>query len=682
MRKGKGALSAPHESSRALPSSSGPGSRHAPPQPHQTLPARGKKRKRGHASSDVQSSSKQEPLAVAFGHDTDVPLDDGEQTWTQSDSRSTLRKNKIKVTRLFPTSNQSAKVESQLYPRPFLSFDHLRTRYSVSRRLNENVQSQGYKEPTEVQMGSIPLLLAKNEQNSLSATQDLHATPPPSSMDLLAVAPTGSGKTLAFLIPTLQSLIEEQTHHGETTSAVLVSRGPQAIILAPSHELVEQIVNEGRKLAQGTGIRISALKKNMRIFGLEQTSPQYEDDESENGQRKVKALSLLKSDVIVSTPPMLLGAISRGSKSSVQALPSVRRLVFDEADILLDEMFFARTLAIWNACVNPALRISLWSATMSSSIEKIVQKQILDRRKRIVPEQQAKSHDIVRLVVGLKDSSIPNIDHRLVFAASEQGKLVALRQLMHPAPTNTDDNDGLRPPFLVFTQTIPRAIALHSELLYDIPPEAGGSSRIAVLHSELLETTRSTIMAAVRKGDIWILITTDLLSRGIDFKGMNGVVSYDIPSTSASYVHRAGRTGRQGRDGGIAVTLYTKEDIPYVKNVANVIASSTRAKAVKATGAPNTTEEDLQRWLLDSLPDVSKKTRQKLKQSGIEHRNSKNALGYPNQARATRISTKSGYDRKVQNRRRAAAERRRGNGQDSHKAEGNLDEGDEWAGFD
>ena len=132
----------------------------------------------------------------------------------------------------------------------------------------------------------------------------------------------------------------------------------------------------------------------------------------------------------------------------------------------------------------------------------------------------------------------------------------------------------VRPPVVVFTQTITRAIALRSELLYDIPTEAGGSSRIAVFHSDLSDSALEHIMTRFRRAEIFVLITTDLLARGVDFKGVNGVVSYDLPNSSAAYVHRAGRTGRAGRDGGASITLYSKEDLPYVKHVANVIAAS------------------------------------------------------------------------------------------------------------
>lgn len=74
-------------------------------------------------------------------------------------------------------------------------------------------------------------------------------------------------------------------------------------------------------------------------------------------------------------------------------------------------------------------------------------------------------------------------------------------------------------------------------------------------------------------GKIWVLITTEVLGRGIDFKGVNMVINYDFPQTVASYIHRIGRCGRAGRK-GTAITFFTKEDGPYLKSVVNVVRAS------------------------------------------------------------------------------------------------------------
>ena len=614
----------------------------------------------------------------------------------EKDFRRTLKKHKLKITILNSASElhhshrtrqrwtHSAtigkKAHPQILPQPLTSFTQLRSKYGISRRLAENLAGQGYTEPSEVQMGCLPLLLGTDEDSGLCPLRVKNGEGESrSDIDLLTIAPTGSGKTLGFMIHLLHGILENRKVQRVLKADTRPDHKVQALIIAPTHELADQIVNEGRKLATGTGIRISGLRKGMRlhpkVVGVKHVDTvECVKDYSSGGHNND---FLVKTDILVSTPLMFLHAIS-ADHSVTDPLPDVRFLVLDEADVLLDPIFRDQTLAIWTACTSSSLCTSLWSATISSSIESLVQTFILERRRILgLSRSSSSQHYIVRLVVGLKDSAIPNVAHRIIYAASEQGKLLALRQLLHPSGARAADAPSLQPPFLVFTQTIARAIALHSELLYDIPPEAGGSSRIAVLHSDLSDTARSNVTARFRKGEIWILITTDLLSRGVDFRGLNGVVNYDIPNTGSSYVHRIGRTGRQGREGGIAVTLYTKEDVPYIKNVANVIAMSERVKEKHILD--DDYGEGMDKWLLDTLPNVSKKTKMEVRRKGVESRRvTAEGIGAFG-ARKVRISTKSGYDRRLENKRKGAVagSRRRVQKEEST----GLDEV-EWEGID
>ena len=628
----------------------------------------------------------------------------------------------------------------QLLTQPLTSFIDLRHKYNISKRLFENIRSQGYKEPTEVQIGALPLLLGLDEDRGLpAANSKTLQKESESEIDLLIVAPTGSGKTLAFLVPVIQRLIEGKLSPQRNEAGAVLKSSAQALVIAPTHELVDQILNETRKLVLGTGVRVASLQKGSRLENSHSTV-QVSSDPGEIDRDKHH--NTVKADILISTPMMMLNAVPEDFNSQ-KSLPSVRYLILDEADVLLDPLFREQTLGIWNSCTNPSLQVSLWSATIGSSIETLAQEFIQDRRLKLQssnPHLKHLQHHIIRLVVGLKDSAIPQISHKLIYAATEQGKLLALRQILHPTAPQTaksSDTTALQPPFLIFTQTIPRAIALHSELLYDIPPEAGGSSRLAVLHADLSATARASIMTGLRTGEIWIVITTDLLARGVDIRGINGIVNYDIPTTGSAYVHRAGRTGRQGRTGGVAITLYTKDDIPYVKNVANVIAASERAKkgsSVSANDAKASTNEEssangnrrskatspdhasinappaVEKWLLDALPTVSKRTKAMLKKRGVESRRTHrlplrehgkgvapDRTGDTSSVAATakrknRISTKSGYDRRMEGRRRGAVRgslRRGQEGEESmREKKGRQDNGkgeeveEEWSGLD
>ncbi|KAF1914420.1 ATP-dependent RNA helicase-like protein rok1 [Ampelomyces quisqualis] len=552
--------------------------------------------------------------------------------------------------------NKKKGAKTQLFPRPLTSFAQLRTRYGISKRLAENLQEQGYKLPTEVQLGALPLLLAKRgrgEQNGATTAEASSGEQFGGDVDLLTVAPTGSGKTIAFLIPIINALLAENKELDG-------KEGPKAVVLAPTRELASQIVNEARKLAKGTGIKATLMRKGMEVVkrseqelsedanemaeaSEDENSGSESDREEETAARKTpkrRQAELVKAAILVATPLALLNSLKR-KDGTVADLSSVRHLVLDEADVLLDPLFREQTVATWSACSNPLLRVGLWSATMGSNIDDLTISIINSRWENL--SSTIPRPPLLRLVVGLKDTAIPNISHQLIYAATEQGKLLGLRQLLHPT-TTTSEKPTVRPPFLVFTQTIPRAIALHSELRYDIPPEAGGSSRIAVLHADLSPSARDAVMTSFRKGETWILITTNLLSRGIDFRGLNGVVNFDAPTSPAAYVHRVGRTGRAGRHGGCALTFYTAHDIPHIKSIANVIHASEKARRGPAPAHAPAVEQ----WLLDALPDVGKRARNELRRRGVESRRAG--------AKAARISTKSGFERRVEKNRRGARE--------------------------
>lgn len=549
---------------------------------------------------------------------------------------SILKQHKLKVTWLNPDGREvgdarnqrlgkaTSKESSTVFPDPLQTFGELRGKYSMSKRLADNIDDQGYSLPTEVQLAALPLLL-DTPSNYLPKSDTTSVAP---EVDLLTVAPTGSGKTLAFMIPLVHRMLQRK--HATPTH----DRKTAAIVLAPTKELVGQIVNEGRKLCQGTGISIAQVKKGMSLVG------------SAKAGTATETSIAVKADILVSTPGLMQNMTSHADAGGLHALDAVRCLVLDEADVVLDPLFREHTLTIWNSLPSRELRVSLWSATMGSNIEELARHTIDERRANSTDE--VSDAPLIRLIVGLKDSAVANVEHKLVYAATEQGKLMGLRQLLHPTTSLAEAGLSLRPPFLVFTQTIERAAALHSELLYDIPAEAGGISRIAVLHSELSDTARDTVMTRFRKGEVWVLITTDLLSRGIDFRGINGVVNYDIPTSSAAYVHRVGRTGRAGRTGGIAVTLYSKEDIPYLKHIANVVAISQRQMdAGDINGG-------VDKWLLDALPSLTKAEKQKLKKHGVETRTARSGDGDRKASRLARIGTKSGYERKLENNRKGA----------------------------
>jgi len=150
-----------------------------------------------------------------------------------------------------------------------------------------------------------------------------------------------------------------------------------------------------------------------------------------------------------------------------------------------------------------------------------------------------------------------HIKQELKFVGREEGKLLAIRQLVA---------EGITPPVLIFMQSKERAQALFGELLYD-------GIRVDVIHAGRSPSAREASVAKFRKGDTWVLICTDLVARGVDFKAVNLVINYDLPMDGVSYVHRIGRTGRAGRKGR-AITFFTEADFDGLRTIANVMKLS------------------------------------------------------------------------------------------------------------
>jgi ATP-dependent RNA helicase DDX52/ROK1 len=243
-------------------------------------------------------------------------------------------------------------------------------------------------------------------------------------------------------------------------------------------------------------------------------------------------------DILISTPLRLVHAIQNENFK----LDNVRHLILDEADKLLEIGFLDQVDEILAACSYPKIKKALFSATISSGVEELA---------------KTFMKDPIRVVIGSKNAATSLITQKLLYVGQEEGKIIAIRQLIQ---------GGMKPPVLLFVQSIDRARDLFKELIYD-------GINVDVIHSGRSKAQRDLIISNFRCGKIWVLITTELMARGIDFKGVNLVINYDFPQTAESYIHRIGRTGRAGRSGE-SVTYFTKDDLPYLKTIVNVMKQS------------------------------------------------------------------------------------------------------------
>eukprot|EP01027_Heterolobosea_sp_BB2_P014828 GEZU01021274.1.p1 GENE.GEZU01021274.1~~GEZU01021274.1.p1 ORF type:complete len:295 (+),score=88.91 GEZU01021274.1:155-1039(+) len=214
------------------------------------------------------------------------------------------------------------------------------------------------------------------------------------------------------------------------------------------------------------------------------------------------------------------------------------------------------------ACTHPKIQRSLFSATMPEGVEEMA-RTIL--------------RDPIRVTIGARNTPTELVDQKLQFVGTEEGKLIALRQIFQ---------QGIKPPILIFVQTIERAQQLFRELVYD-------GLNVDVIHGERTPAQRHNIVNNFRIGKIWVLICTNLLARGIDFKGVSCVINFDFPESITSYIHRIGRTGRAGR-AGRAITFFTHEDSDQVRGIAH---------AMKASGC------DVPEWMLNSKKMIPEQKR-------------------------------------------------------------------------
>lgn len=386
------------------------------------------------------------------------------------------------------------KVSGSAPPAPMTSFDHLLGDEDEQKLFNTKRLVHNIKREFET-----PTAVQKQ---SIPAMYN-------DGRELMVVAPTGSGKTLAFLIPLIMRVKKQKMESPDV-------KGIRALVLSPTKELSMQTGRVLMPLLPGLKIRCSVLSK-ATAAGCDFNS---------------------KVDILLANP-LRLESMAREGKIHLGA---VETLVLDEADKLFDMGFSEQIDACLHACTHPNIVRSLFSATLPESVE-LLARSVL--------------RDPLRITVGERNISATSVDQKLLFVGRENGKLLAIRQLIR---------DGLRPPVLVFVNTKEKAKQVHRELMFE-------GVHVDSLHASQSHAAREKAVEKFRDGSTWVLIATDLVARGLDFAGVETVINLDFPNSTIDYVHRVGRTGRAGSQGN-AVTFFTEDDIEKLRGVANVIKAA------------------------------------------------------------------------------------------------------------
>jgi superfamily II DNA/RNA helicase len=359
-----------------------------------------------------------------------------------------------------------------------MSFDVLELHPS----LHKAIAQSGYTTPTPIQAEAIPAILT--------------------GQDLIASAQTGTGKTAAFMLPALQRF---------TAPATGNRRLPRVLVLTPTRELANQIIEAARKY--GKFLRFNAASF---LGGM----PYREQLRQLSGPL----------DLVVATPGRLLDHLDRGRID----LSGIELLVLDEADRMLDMGFIDDVEKI--ARTTPTSRQTLlFTATLNSSL--------IQLSKRLLKEPQ-------RIEIANTPVHQPHIEQRLHVADDLAHKN---RLLQHLA------SDVSVTKAIIFSATKRDADDLAQSL------RARGHDA-AALHGDMNQMARNRTLAHLRGGKLRLLVATDVAARGIDVTGISHVINYDMPKFPEDYVHRIGRTGRAGAS-GIAVSLALPQDARHLERI-------------------------------------------------------------------------------------------------------------------
>ncbi len=324
--------------------------------------------------------------------------------------------------------------------------------------------------------------------------------------DLLGIAQTGTGKTAAFALPILHRLLQDKRPRPP--------KGARVLVLSPTRELATQIADSFKAYGRHMGIQVAV------VFGGVGHRPQV--------QALAKGL-----DVLVATPGRLIDHL----ESRTANISGTEIFVLDEADQMLDLGFVRPIRKIVSHLVTRRQNL-FFSATMPDEIGKLAGELLKDPAK-VAVTPVAKTAD--------------RVEQRVIHCAGAAKRQILTELFADESFART----------LVFTRTKRGAdrVAEHLE-------KAGVSA--AAIHGNKSQSQRERALDWFKKGDVRVLVATDIAARGIDVSAVTHVVNFELPEVPEAYVHRIGRTARAGAEGQ-AVSLVDHEERPLLRAIEKLI---------------------------------------------------------------------------------------------------------------
>jgi superfamily II DNA/RNA helicase len=346
--------------------------------------------------------------------------------------------------------------------------------------------------------------------------------------DVLGIAQTGTGKTAAFTLPMLTML--------ETGRAR--ARMPRTLILEPTRELAAQVEESFIKYGAKQKLNVALI-----IGGVS-----FEDQDKK----------LMRGvDVLIATPGRLLDHFERGRL----LLTGVELLVIDEADRMLDMGFIPDIERICKLV--PFTRQTLFfTATMPPEIQRITGQFL---------------HNPVKVEVSRPATTVANTTQLLVKSGSKpHEKRDILRGLIRSCENFKNA--------IIFCNRKTEVAQLHRSLVRH-------QFSAAALHGDLDQAARTAALDSFRKGDVKLLIASDVAARGLDIPDVSHVFNFDVPHHADDYVHRIGRTGRAGKT-GTAITIVSPIDGKSLSAIERLIGQSIAWMGAPPRAAESETPDD------------------------------------------------------------------------------------------
>ena len=355
------------------------------------------------------------------------------------------------------------------------TFDNL----GLNEKIINGLAKKNITEPTKVQSLTIEKIIANK--------------------DLLVNSETGSGKTLAYLLPMFEKI--------DTTK-----KDPQVLVLAPTHELVMQIANEAKQLAENSNMDVNTFA----IIG------------EVNIQKQIKNIKSVKPHIVVGTAGRLLDLIQQ-KKLKVH---EVKTIILDEVDSLVTR----KGEAIVEKIIKTTLRDRQLLGFTAS----------LDEKSESFCDYMMKDMEIIRAT----DESVinPNINHMYIYGDRRE-KFTNLRKSLSAAKAKRA---------IVFVNDEDSIEVINEKLNYH-------NYKSVCISGKMSKEDRKNAMTSFRSGKANILVSSDLSARGIDIPDVSHIFNLDFPLSKNEYLHRCGRSAR-GNKKGTAISIVTNQNLGVIRD--------------------------------------------------------------------------------------------------------------------